>query len=126
MALIFWERFNKLVKEQRTTQEWLAKAAGLKFQTLRSQINKGILPRADEALKIARELGVTVEFLLEGRNSDVPREADKFYMTYRRFSVLLDYLVELTQDQREDIEAFAVTLVEKKAALAARAARTIA
>jgi transcriptional regulator with XRE-family HTH domain len=126
MALIFWERMNKLIKEQGITQESLAKRTGIKFQTLRSWLTKDTLPRVDDAHKIAGELGVTVEFLLEGRNSEVSQEEDKFYMRFRRFSVMLDYMEELSPEQREDIEAFVVTLFEKKAALMARATRTIA
>jgi hypothetical protein len=50
----------------------------------------------------------------------VPREIDAFYMRYKKFSVVLEYLEDLTPEQREDIEAFALTLVEKNQALEAR------
>ncbi|MDR1399535.1 MAG: helix-turn-helix domain-containing protein [Treponema sp.] len=120
MALLFWERVNKTIKTRGQKQEWLAEQTGIKYQTLRSWVSKDILPRVDDAVKIAQALEVSVEYLLEGVNSSLPREIDVFYTRYKKFSVLLEYLEELTLEQREDIEAFALTLLEKKQALEAR------
>jgi transcriptional regulator with XRE-family HTH domain len=120
MALLFWERVNKTIKMRSQKQEWLAEQTGIKYQTLRSWVSKDILPRVDDAVKIARALEVSVEYLVEGANSAMPREIDTFYTRYKKFSVLLEYLEELTLEQREDIEAFALTLCEKKQALEAR------
>jgi transcriptional regulator with XRE-family HTH domain len=123
MGLVFWERVNKTIKENGIKQEWLAQKTCIKYQTLRSWVSKDILPRADDAAKIAKELNVTVEYLVTGTNSFALGEADEFYMKYRKFSVLLEYLELLNQEQREDIEAFALTLVEKKQTLEAQKSR---
>jgi hypothetical protein len=74
----------------------------------------------DDAVRIADALGVSTEYLVEGVNSRLPREIDVFYRHYKKYSVLLEYMEELTPEQREDIEAFALTLAEKKQALEAR------
>jgi transcriptional regulator with XRE-family HTH domain len=120
MALLFWERVNKTIRANGIKQEWLAEQTGIKYQTLRSWVSKDILPRVDDAVKRAHALEVSVEYLVEGANSTVPREIDTFYTRYKKFSVLLEYLEELTPEQREDIEALALTLVEKKQAIEAR------
>jgi transcriptional regulator with XRE-family HTH domain len=109
----FWGAVNTTIKSNRVKQEWLAEKTGIKYQTLRSWISKNILPRADDAVKIAKELGVTVEYLIEGHHSTMPQEIDSFYLKYKKFSILLAYLEQLTQEQREDIEAFALMLVDK-------------
>ena len=88
MALLFWERVNKTIKTRGQKQEWLAEQTGIKYQTLRSWVSKDILPRVDDAVKIAHALEVSVEYLVEGANSTVPREIDVFYTRYKKFSVL--------------------------------------
>lgn len=62
----FWARFKVAVKDQRTTQEWVAHEVGVSFSTLRGWIAKSRLPDAAEAVAIARVLGTTVEYLVEG------------------------------------------------------------
>jgi transcriptional regulator with XRE-family HTH domain len=111
---------NKAIRVNNVKQEWLAEKTGIKYQTLRSWVSKDILPRVDDGVKIAGELGVTVEYLVAGTDSRIPKEIDNFYMQYKKFSIVLEYLELLNQEQREDIEAFALTLVEKKQALEAR------
>jgi transcriptional regulator with XRE-family HTH domain len=124
--LAFWDRVNKIIKENHKTQEWLSEQTQISFRTLKGWISKEVLPRADDAVKIAGELQVTVEYLIEGVNSAIPKDIDMFYMRYRKYSILLEYLDLLNQEQREDIEAFALTLVEKKQALEERKAAKMA
>jgi transcriptional regulator with XRE-family HTH domain len=120
MALLLGERVNKTIKMSGQKQEWLAEQTDIRYNTLKDWIAKHILPRVDDAVRIAHALEVSTEYLVEGANSTVPREIDAFYTRYKKFSVLLEYLEDLTPEQREDIEAFALTLVEKKQALEAR------
>ncbi|MDR3303179.1 MAG: helix-turn-helix domain-containing protein, partial [Treponema sp.] len=79
MALLFWERVNKAIRAKGAKQEWLAEQTGIKYQTLRSWISKEVLPRVDDAVRIADALGVSTEYLVEGVNSRLPREIDVFY-----------------------------------------------
>jgi transcriptional regulator with XRE-family HTH domain len=118
----FWQRVNTGIKDIHETQESIAEKTEIKFKTLKNWLITDVLPRADDAVKIADALGVTVEYLVDGATSAVPHEIELFYMRYKKFSVLLEYLDILNQEQREDIEALALTLVEKKQALAARKA----
>jgi len=66
----FWENVKKEVKRQNTTQEWVAKKAGINFNTFQGWIAKGIFPRVNEAARIAAALRVSVEFLTAGTVRD--------------------------------------------------------
>ncbi len=70
-----WERVKRLIKEQNTTQEWLAKQIGpngIPSQTLRRWISHNVMCNADQAFCIAKALGVSVEFLLTGLDTSDP------------------------------------------------------
>jgi transcriptional regulator with XRE-family HTH domain len=113
MGLLFWDRVNKLAKMSKTKQEWIAEAAGVKFQTLRSWVTKDILPRVDDGVKIAGSLGVTAEYLLGGAEKDGV-EAEAFYASYRKYAALLGYVEGLSPEQREDLEDAARVWSEKR------------
>jgi transcriptional regulator with XRE-family HTH domain len=66
MPTSFWDRVNALIKERKMTQESLAEAADVKYQTLRNWSAREIFPQAPEAFRIASALGTTVEFLVTG------------------------------------------------------------
>lgn len=66
MTTSFWDRVNALVKERKMTQESLAEAADVKYQTLRNWSAREIFPQAPESVRIATALGVSVEYLVTG------------------------------------------------------------
>lgn len=63
---IFWSNVKKLIKEQNTTQEWVANTSGISFRTFQNWVTRKRLPDADEAFKIASSLKTSVEFLVTG------------------------------------------------------------
>ena len=65
-ASIFWENVKKEIKNQNTTQEWVAKNSGISFNTFQGWITKGIYPRVNEAIRIAVSLNTSVEYLTNG------------------------------------------------------------
>jgi transcriptional regulator with XRE-family HTH domain len=69
-ADIFWENVKKEIKLQNTTQEWVAKKAGISFNTLQGWISKAIYPRVNEAVRIAAVLDTSVEYLFRGTVKD--------------------------------------------------------
>lgn len=72
--MLFWTNVNNLIKSRKTTQEALCNELGISLNTLRGWISKDILPRADEAVRIAKALDTTVEYLVTGEVSDTARE----------------------------------------------------
>ncbi len=68
LATPFWEQVNQLIKSQKTTQEDLAKGIGIPFGTYRGWNAYKRLPDVVSALKIAKALGTTVEYLVTGES----------------------------------------------------------
>jgi DNA-binding XRE family transcriptional regulator len=66
----FWNRVNELLKTSTYTQETMAETIGVSKNTLYSWIARDIKPRADESVKIAQALGVSVEYLVTGEKPD--------------------------------------------------------
>jgi hypothetical protein len=65
-AGIFWKIVKKEVERQKTSFEWLYQKTGIPKGTFSSWKSRNLMPRADDALRIAWALGVSVEYLLTG------------------------------------------------------------
>ena len=72
--MLFWTNVNNLNKLQKITQEALCKEVCISLNTLRGWVSKNVLPRADEAVKIAKALNTTVEYLVTGEQTDKAKE----------------------------------------------------
>lgn len=62
----FWARVKQLLKEKGITQKQLSKDIGCAERSVDIWIQKGNVPGVFEAYKIAKILGVTVEYLVTG------------------------------------------------------------
>jgi transcriptional regulator with XRE-family HTH domain len=65
-AEFFWKMVKIEVERQRTSFEWLYRKTQIPKGTFSSWKNRNIIPRADEALRIAQALKVSMEYLLTG------------------------------------------------------------
>jgi len=76
----FWIHVKEEIKRQNTTQEWIAEQCGISYATFRGWINYQRIPRADQAVAIAKALNTTVEYLVTEEKQDAwrppPRYAD--------------------------------------------------
>lgn len=77
-AVHFWERINNLMNHD-LNQAWLARETGLSPVTISSWKKNFRLPPADRAVKIAKALGVSVEFLVTGEETEEENE-DLFHI----------------------------------------------
>lgn len=78
IAVEFWKRTNKLIKDKNSKQENVAQECGIPYQTLRSWVTRQTFPDALQAYKIAQALGVSVEYLVTGEDtSPYKQELDK-------------------------------------------------
>ena len=66
----FFARVKHLVKESNLSLQEFLFSVGIKQSSYYSLQQAGNLPRADEALAIAQALGVTVEYLVSGKEPD--------------------------------------------------------
>lgn len=77
IAVEFWKRTNKLIKDKNSKQENVAQECGIPYQTLRSWVTRQTFPDALQAYKIAKALNTTVEYLVSGKNTDSSRKINE-------------------------------------------------
>ena len=66
----FYSRVKSEVKTEKGSLQEFIIGLGINHDTYYAQKRVGNLPRADEALKIAQALGVSVEYLVTGKESE--------------------------------------------------------
>jgi transcriptional regulator with XRE-family HTH domain len=74
---VFWERVITLIKEKKTTQKKAAAACGVNLRTFQNWIYKNLFPTVNEGYYLARFLGVSVEYLVTGREGESGRKAER-------------------------------------------------
>ncbi len=72
--LCFMDRVEKILKDKRLTQKELAEDLGLRRPTLSDWKKNGAVPAADICLRIAEYLGVSVEWLVTGKEAVLTSE----------------------------------------------------
>ena len=65
----FWSRVKILIKEKSVTQAEAAKAVGLSSSKFRVWMSRRMIPPLSYAYKISRYLGVSLEYLINGKDS---------------------------------------------------------
>ena len=70
LAVEFWKRTNKLIKDKNSKQENIAQECDIPYQTFRSWVTRQTFPDALQAYKIAQALGVSVEYLVTGSDTN--------------------------------------------------------
>jgi hypothetical protein len=74
----FYENVKKLVKERsRLTLRDFIESLDINYETYNSTRRYHNLPRADESVKIAQALGVSVEYLVTGEKPDNTAPAEQ-------------------------------------------------
>jgi transcriptional regulator with XRE-family HTH domain len=66
---IFWGRIKQLLKKKQVTQAEMARACGIPFNTFHGWITKDIYPPLTDAYTIAHVLGVTIDYLVAGKDT---------------------------------------------------------
>lgn len=95
----FMDRVESILKEKRLTQKELAEDLGLRRPTLSDWKKNGAVPAADICLRIAEYLGVSVEWLVTGKETALTSEE----------KTLLKQWKILTPDQKDTL----LTLLNK-------------
>jgi transcriptional regulator with XRE-family HTH domain len=65
----FYERVKLICHAQKTNVRELLKQVDMVYDTYKSARRYGHLPRADDAYRIAKALGVSVDYLIVGRDA---------------------------------------------------------
>lgn len=87
---MFWSSVRQLLSERKILQRDFAEQIGYNVSTLKNQMTRNISPDVDTAVKIAKALGTSVEFLVTGEESrqDV-RELQELKAKYDALSLAI-------------------------------------
>ena len=66
----FWENVSNILKQSHLTQAYICERTNININTLHGWTSKKVLPRVDDAYKIAKALNTSVEYLMTGIQSD--------------------------------------------------------
>ncbi len=97
----FSERLKSEIKYKGFVQKELAALANVKKRAMDMYVGSQCsMPPADVAVKIAKALDVSVEYLVTGKEYKAKNDMDK----YRQFRKMLDNLLLLPQDMVESFD----------------------
>lgn len=75
--LPFWERVKVQLRAQKISQKKLAVLVNMNYSTLKFWLCYGYYPDVETACDISRALGVSVEYLTKGINTQLTKKYDK-------------------------------------------------
>ena len=70
----FWQRVKEFIKSQKLTQERLCKSCDISLATFVSWIHNDRLPDLDSAIKIAKFLNTSAEYLVTGKDDNIYKQ----------------------------------------------------
>lgn len=70
LANIFWKRVKALCKQRKITQSELCTKTDIDIGKLKSQITNNVAPKVFDAQQIATCLNTSVEYLVNGKETD--------------------------------------------------------
>lgn len=88
---IFIEQVDKLLSEKGKTKIELARYAGISTQSFYDWKNRNTVPSADVAVKIARFLGTSVEYLVTGEEKDIYK---------KKYDILIGNMTKVIDESR--------------------------
>lgn len=111
----FWEIVNSELEYKNIDRKELALKAGFNVSNISKGIRENNIPSADTAFRIAKVLGVSVEYLVTGKspefqNSGISEEIQVFHKN----RILLKKLESLPKNQKEGIEILIDKLLERE------------
>jgi phage repressor protein C with HTH and peptisase S24 domain len=74
----FWKRFESQMEALSLTKKEVASMAGINYSSFIGYATKDRIPKTEEAIRIARALGTSVEFLVYGMESMTSEENEQF------------------------------------------------
>ena len=111
MNMTFWERVEQLLDEKGITKKTLSTDAGFDPSNISKGLKKNNIPSADTAVKIAEILGVSVEYLVTGKNNygskshDIEESNPKYLSLINELKSLpsnkLDLIINLISDLKK-------------------------
>ena len=70
----FWERFETQMKVLSLTKKEVAALVGISYGTFVNYSTNNRIPKTEEAVRIAKAIGTSVEYLVSGEEADIEQE----------------------------------------------------
>lgn len=100
----FWKRVDEELDFLGISRTYLANKCEFSLTNIGQGIKLGSTPSADTAVKIAKVLNVSVEYLVIGQDSSFQKENLDLHR-YREYSSFINQLDSLPENQRELIKS---------------------
>lgn len=107
----FWERVDEELEYKGMNRKTLATEVGFNLGNIGKGIQLGSSPSADTAVKIARVLNVSVEYLVTGQDSSFKKE-NLDLQKYRKYSSFISQLDNLPENQKELVKTMVAKMKE--------------
>lgn len=119
-AMSFWSNVSSELEFQGISRKELSYLVGMNKMTIHKAIERDSVPSADTALKIAKALNVSLEFLLDMTNDANASETDSANSAetqratelYRKYNTILNQLENLSQKERFAVSQLVDTLAK--------------
>lgn len=99
----FWERVENLIEQKGINKKTLAAEAGIDSSNISKGLKSGGSPSVDTAVRIAKFLDTSVEYLVTGNDSQLSESRIKQLDTLLRYSKTVKTLDKLPSKVRKPI-----------------------
>ena len=99
--LSFWDRVKPLIKTQKMTQKQFARRLGISLNTLNGWIRHNRIPDTITTYDMAAILGVTLNFLLGGRETEIAEWRRRELAAKYTAANILEFNSRMHQEIRE-------------------------
>ena len=107
----FWKRVDEELDFLGISRTYLANKCEFSLTNIGQGIKLGSTPSADTAVKIAKVLNVSVEYLVTGQDSSLQTENLDLHR-YREYSSFINQLDSLPENQRELVKSIISKMCE--------------
>ena len=111
---MFRDNLKDLIEYKGLVRKELAAQTGISKRTIDTYLdNRAVIPNAEVAVKLAKALGTTVEFLVTGEDALNPEQ--KLYSdfeTYRKYKKIVNEVDKLSPELLKSIEAMTHSAAE--------------
>lgn len=95
----FWERVCDLLEKQDINKKTLACEAGFDPSNITKGVKNNNCPSAETAVKIAKKLGVTVEYLVTGKEDE--KIISKSTYLYEKYQTIIETFESLSIEKQK-------------------------
>ena len=99
----FWERVKYLIRTHKTTQSKIAELIGISPGTFRNWIYHNRVPDVETACDLAVVLGVSVDFLVYGKERDIVEAHNSRLLERKAAAATINKLAKVIERQSRQI-----------------------